>query len=218
MTFYEFIIHRNTEYQQIKIMSYYPSSVLNLIKSIARLPGIGEKTAERLAMHILHSSRKEAEQLARSIMEVKDKTKLCSMCFALSDKDVCDMCGDPARKEELLCVVEHPADMVAIEKSGAYKGLYHILTGVLSPIDGVGPDDIKIKELILRAEGGRVKEVVLATSTTVDGESTASYLKERLEKYPVKVTRIASGIPMGGDLKYIDQVTLKRAMETRHDA
>ena len=218
MTFYEFIIHRNTEYQQIKIMSYYPSSVLNLIKSIARLPGIGEKTAERLAMHILHSSRKEAEQLARSIMEVKDKTKLCSMCFALSDKDVCDMCGDPARKEELLCVVEHPADMVAIEKSGAYKGLYHILTGVLSPIDGVGPDDIKIKELILRAEGGRVKEVVLATSTTVDGESTASYLKERLEKYPVKVTRIASGIPMGGDLKYIDQVTLKRAMDTRHDA
>jgi len=199
-------------------MSYYPSSVLNLIKSIARLPGIGEKTAERLAMHILHSSRKEAEQLARSIMEVKDKTKLCSMCFALSDKDVCDMCGDPARKEELLCVVEHPADMVAIEKSGAYKGLYHILTGVLSPIDGVGPDDIKIKELVLRAEGGRVKEIVLATSTTVDGESTASYLKERLEKYPVKVTRIASGIPMGGDLKYIDQVTLKRAMETRHGA
>ncbi len=199
-------------------MSYYPSSVLNLIKSIARLPGIGEKTAERLAMHILHSSLKEAEQLARSIMEVKDKTKLCSMCFALSDKDVCDMCGDPARKEELLCVVEHPADMVAIEKSGAYKGLYHILTGVLSPIDGVGPDDIKIKELVLRAEGGRVKEIVLATSTTVDGESTASYLKERLEKYPVKVTRIASGIPMGGDLKYIDQVTLKRAMETRHDA
>ncbi|MBW2181110.1 MAG: recombination protein RecR, partial [Deltaproteobacteria bacterium] len=169
-------------------------------------------------MYILHSSRKEAEQLARSIMEVKDKTKLCSMCFALSDKDVCDMCGDSARKEELLCVVEHPADMVAIEKSGAYKGLYHILTGVLSPIDGVGPDDIKIKELILRAEGGSVKEVVLATSTTVDGESTASYLKERLEKYPVKVTRIASGIPMGGDLKYIDQVTLKRAMETRHDA
>lgn len=198
-------------------MSYYPLSVMKLIKSISRLPGIGEKTAERLTMHILHSSRKEAEDLARGIMEVKDKTKLCSMCFALSDKDVCDICGNPSRKEELLCVVEQPADMVAIEKSGAYNGLYHILTGVLSPIDGVGPDDIKIKELILRTEGGKVKEVVLATSTTVEGESTASYLKQRLEKSPVKVTRIASGIPMGGDLKYIDQVTLKRAMETRHD-
>jgi recombination protein RecR len=198
-------------------MSYYPSSVLNLIKSIARLPGIGEKTAERLAMHILHSSQKEAEQLARSIMEVKDKTKLCSMCFALSDKDVCDICGNSSRKAALLCVVEQPADMVAIEKSGAYNGLYHILTGVLSPIDGVGPDDIKIKELFSRLDGGQIKEVVLATSTTVEGESTASYLAERLGKYPVKVTRIASGIPMGGDLKYIDQVTLKRAMETRHD-
>lgn len=198
-------------------MSYYPSSVLKLIKSIARLPGIGEKTAERLAMHILHSSRKEAEELARSILEVKDKTKLCSMCFALSDNAVCDICSNPSRKETWLCVVEQPADMVAVEKSGAYNGLYHILSGVLSPIDGVGPDDIKIRELIARVEGGRIAEVVLATSTTVDGESTASYLKQCLEKYPVKITRIASGIPMGGDLKYIDQVTLKRAMETRHD-
>lgn len=197
-------------------MSYYPSSILNLIKSISRLPGIGEKTAERLAMHILHSSRKEAENLARGIMEVKDRTKLCARCFALSDKDVCDMCSDPSRSEALLCVVEQPADMVAIEKSGAYKGMYHILTGVLSPIEGVGPDDIRIKELMDRIAEGKVKEVVLATSTTVEGESTASYLGERLRSYPVKVTRIASGIPMGGDLKYIDQVTLKRAMETRH--
>lgn len=199
-------------------MRYYPASILGLIKSIARLPGIGEKTAERLAMHILHAPLKEAEQLARHIMEVKSKTRLCSMCFALSDKDLCDICGDPARDETLLCVVEQPADMVAIEKSGAHHGLYHILTGVLSPIDGVGPDDVKIKELIQRVEDGKIKEIVLATSTTVEGESTASYLKERLEKYPVKVTRIASGIPMGGDLKYIDQVTLKRAMDTRHDA
>lgn len=198
-------------------MTYYPTSVLNLIKSIARLPGIGEKTAERLAIHILHSSRKEAEHLARCIIEVKDKTRLCTICNALSDKDVCDICDNPARKKETVCVVEQPADMVAIEKSGAYKGLYHILTGALSPIDGIGPDDIKIKELISRVERGQIIEIVLATSTTVEGESTASYLKERLANYPVKVTRIASGIPMGGDLKYIDPVTLKRAMETRHD-
>ena len=197
-------------------MSYYPASVLNLIKSISRLPGIGEKTAERLAMHILHSSRKEAENLARGIIEVKDRTKLCTRCFALSDQDVCDMCSDPARSEAILCVVEQPADMVAIEKSGAYKGMYHVLTGVLSPIEGVGPEDVKIKELMDRIAEGKVKEVILATSTTVEGESTASYLAECLGKYPLKITRIASGIPMGGDLKYIDQVTLKRAMETRH--
>ncbi|MEA3415761.1 MAG: recombination mediator RecR [Thermodesulfobacteriota bacterium] len=197
-------------------MSFYPSSILNLIKNISKLPGIGEKTAERLAMHILRVPRREAEQLARSILEMKDKTKLCSRCYGLSDSDICNICSDQTRSAAILCVVEQPADMVAIEKSGSYKGLYHILQGALSPMNGVGPDKIRIKELISRIEKNRIKEVVLATGTNVEGEATASYIAQLLNKYPVKVTRIASGVPMGGDLKYVDQVTLKRAIETRH--
>ena len=196
-------------------MSFYPSSILNLIRNISMLPGIGEKTAERLAMHILRAPRREAEQLARSILEMKDKTKLCSTCYGLSDSDICNICSDQTRSADILCVVEQPADMAAIEKSGSYKGLYHILQGVLSPMDGVGPDKIRIKELISRIEKNRIKEVVLATGTNVEGEATASYIAQLLNKYPIKVTRIASGVPMGGDLKYVDQVTLKRAMETR---
>ncbi len=197
-------------------MSYYPSSILDLIKNLSRLPGVGEKTAERFAMHILRAPRNQAEQLSRSILEIKEKVRLCSRCFGLSDRDVCNICSDQARIPFVLCVVEQPADMVAIEKSGSFQGLYHILQGVLSPMDGVGPDNIRIRELISRIEKDGVKEVVLATSTNVEGEATASYIAQRLENYPVKVTRIASGVPMGGDLKYVDQVTLKRAMETRH--
>ena len=197
-------------------MGLYPLSILNLIRNISRLPGIGEKTAERLAMHILRAPRREAEQLAGSILEMKDKIKLCSICYAFSDSHICNICSDQTRSAAILCVVEQPADMVAIEKSGSYKGLYHILQGALSPMNGVGPDKIRIKELISRIEKNRIKEVVLATGTNVEGEATASYIAQLLNKYPVKVTRIASGVPMGGDLKYVDQVTLKRAMETRH--
>ncbi len=197
-------------------MNYYPASIQNVVKNISRLPGIGEKTAERLALHILKAPRIEAEHLARSILELKDKIRLCSKCFALSDSDLCGICSDPARDNSLLCVVEQPADMISVEKSGVFKGLYHILTGVLSPMNGVGPNDLKIRELISRVEEGGVKEIVLATGTNVEGEATASYLAQLLAKLSVKVTRIASGVPVGGDLKYVDQVTLKRAMETRH--
>ena len=197
-------------------MNHYPSSVLKLIKSFSRLPGIGEKTAERLTMHILRAPRREAEQLSNSIVEVKDKIRLCSICFGLSDTDICNICSDPARNPSILCVVEQPADMVAIEKSGSFTGLYHILEGVLSPMDGIGPDNIRIKELISRISQGEIKEVVLATGTNVEGEATAAYIAERIENYRIKVTRIASGVPIGGDLKYVDQVTLKKAMETRH--
>jgi recombination protein RecR len=198
-------------------MTHYPATIMNLIKSIAKLPGIGEKTAERLAMHILRSPRKDAEQLSRHILDAKDKVRLCKLCYGLSDDEICRICSDPARDASLLCVVEQPADMVAMEKSGAFIGRYHILSGVLSPMNGVGPEDIRLGELIAKIEGGQLKEVVLATSTTVEGEATASYIAERLEKYAVKVTRIASGVPIGGDLKYVDQVTLKKAMEARHD-
>jgi recombination protein RecR len=197
-------------------MNYYPPSILKLVKSLSRLPGIGEKTAERLAMHILRAPRREAEQLSRSIVEVKDNIKLCSICFGLSDTDICNICSDRTRTSSILCVVEQPADMVAIEKSGAFTGLYHILEGVLSPMDGIGPDNIRIKELISRIAQREIKEVVLATSTNLEGETTAAYIAERIENYPIKVTRIASGVPIGGDLKYVDQVTLKKAMETRH--
>ena len=197
-------------------MTHYPSSILKLIKNFSRLPGIGEKTAERLAMHILSASTKETDELSLSIKEIKEKIRLCSRCFGLSDSEVCKICSDHARNDSVLCVVEQPADMVAIEKSGSYTGMYHILQGVLSPMDGIGPANIRVRELISRIAEGRIKEVVLATSTNVEGEATAAYIAEQLEGYPVKTTRIASGVPMGGDLKYVDMVTLKRAMEGRH--
>ena len=197
-------------------MSYYPKSIQNLIKNIARLPGIGEKTAERLALHMLRAPRQEAEQLAQSILDIKETVRFCSRCFALSDAELCHMCSDPSRDPAVLCVVEQPADMVAIEKSGAFHGMYHILSGALSPMNGIGPEKIRIRELMARIQKDQVKEVVLATSTNVEGEATASYIAQLLAKYQVNVTRIASGVPMGGDLKYVDQVTIKKAMETRH--
>jgi recombination protein RecR len=197
-------------------MSYYPASIQNLIKNIARLPGIGEKTAERLALHILRAPRQEVEELAQSLLNIKDKVKFCSQCFALSDSELCTLCSDPARDSSVLCVVEQPADMVAIEKSGAFRGKYHVLSGALSPMNGIGPENIRIRELMTRIQQDEVKEVVLATATNVEGEATASYIAQLMEKYQIKVSRIASGVPMGGDLKYIDQVTIKRAMESRH--
>jgi len=197
-------------------MSHYPKTIRNVIKNLSRLPGIGEKTAERLTMHILRTTKGEAEALSRSILELKEKVRLCSRCFSLSDGEVCSICSDSGRDDTLLCVVEQPADMVSIEKSGAFSGLYHILSGVLSPMDGIGPENIRIGELVRRIKEGRVNEVVIATSTSVEGEATASYIRQLLGNYSVPVTRIASGVPIGGDLKYVDQVTLKRAMEARH--
>lgn len=197
-------------------MNHYPTPIRQVIRQLSKLPGIGEKTAERLAMYILRSSRSDAALLAQSIGELKDKVRLCSICFSLSEAEHCSICSNPSRNEGLLCVVEQPADMVSIEKSGAYNGRYHVLQGALSPMDGIGPDTIRIKELVARIIAGGIQEIILATGTHVEGEATASYLLGLLEKFPIKVTRIASGVPIGGDLKYIDQVTLKRAMETRY--
>ncbi len=197
-------------------MSYYPSSVLKLIKQFSKLPGIGEKTAERLAMHILRAPMKDAESLAAGILEVRQKARLCSRCFALSDDELCGVCGNPDRDHRVLCVVEQPAEMVAVERSGSFRGGYHILQGVLSPIDGIGPDNIRIRELVDRISAENIREVVIATSTTVEGDATAAYIAERLESMSVRVTRIASGVPIGGDLKYVDQMTMRRAMETRY--
>ncbi len=197
-------------------MNYYPESILKLIKSLSTLPGIGRKTAERLALHILHAPMHEAEAIASDILELKHKVKLCSQCFALSDTEHCRICSNASRDSFIICVVENPADMAAIEKSGVFNGLYHILGGALSPIDGIGPDEIRLKELFLRAKGKEVKEVIIATATDVEGESTASYIADNLKKTGVTVSKIASGVPMGGDLQYVDQVTIQRAMEGRH--
>ncbi|MBW1892969.1 MAG: recombination protein RecR [Deltaproteobacteria bacterium] len=205
-------------------MSHYPQSLLNLIRNFSKLPGIGEKTAERLAMHIMHAPDGEAGRLAASIADLKGKVRLCSRCFSLSDDELCSICRNPARNAGLLCVVEQQADMAAIEKSGGFKGNYHILHGVLSPMNGIGPGEIKIEELMSRIRHQRIEEVVIATGTNVEGEATASYLvekiaalAERIAGFNVKITRIASGVPVGGDLKYVDQMTIKKAMERRHD-
>jgi len=198
-------------------MSQYPQSLLTLIRNFSRLPGIGEKTAERLAIHILHAPEGEARKLAASITELKEKIRLCARCFSLSDDELCSICRNPSRDAGQLCVVEQQADMVAIEKSGGFKGNYHILHGVLSPMNGIGPGDIKIEELMSRIRNQKIDEVVIATGTNVEGDATASYLAEKIAGFSVKVTRIASGVPVGGDLKYVDQMTIKKAMERRHD-
>ena len=197
-------------------MNYYPDPILKLINSLSTLPGIGKKTAERLALHILHAPDTQAATLAADIIELKTSVKLCRVCFALSDKDICKICSDPSRDQSLVCVVESPTDMAAIEKSNAFTGTYHILGGTLSPIDGICPNDIRIDELFKRADQGKIKEIILATKTNVEGEVTASYILEKLKHKKIKITRIASGIPMGGDLQYIDQLTMQKAMEKRY--
>lgn len=196
-------------------MIQYPASITRLIRNLSKLPGIGEKSAERLAMYLLQAPKNQVVELAESLTELKEKVRLCRQCFALSDEALCRICSDPARDGQVLCVVEHPVDMVAIEKTASYKGLYHVLQGLLSPMDGIGPEDIRIRELIERVSQGSVKEVIIATGTNVEGETTAAYIHEQLSRYPVNVTRIAAGVPMGGELKYVDQVTLKKALEGR---
>ena len=198
-------------------MEYYPPSLVRLIKGLSRLPGIGEKTATRLAIHILRSPYDNAKALSQSILEVKDKVRLCSKCFGLADTDPCRLCVNPNRDGRLVCVVEQPSDLVALERSRAFAGLYHVLHGSLSPMNGIGPDDLKIKELMARVADNEIEELVIATNTSVEGEATASYLVQCLRAYPVRLTRIASGVPMGSDLKYIDEVTIRRAMEKRED-
>jgi recombination protein RecR len=197
-------------------MQHYPESIRTLIRNLGRLPGVGEKTAERLAIHVLRQPIAEIEQLAQSLLAVKQKIRLCAMCFALSDAERCGICRDESRNSAQLCVVEQPADMVSIEKSGVYNGLYLVLGGVLAPIEGIGPQELRIKELTERIAAENIDEVIIATGTSVEGESTAAYIARQLTTFSVKVTRIATGVPVGGDLKYVDQLTLKCAMESRH--
>ncbi|MGA2955297.1 MAG: recombination mediator RecR [Thermodesulfobacteriota bacterium] len=189
--------------------------ISRLIQELAKLPGIGEKTASRLTMHILRTSKENAEALARAILEVKEKIRFCSQCFNLTDQDPCRICQDPKRNREILCVVSSPEDLVALEKSGGFRGLYHVLHGVLSPLEGVGPKDLRLDELLSRLKGGENKEVILATNPSVEGEATAQYLSQIIKPLGVRVTRIARGVPMGGDLQYIDEITLSKSLENR---
>jgi recombination protein RecR len=196
-------------------MAIYPPSLGKLIEEFSRFPGVGKKSAERLALHVLRSPQEFAEGLAQSLVEVKEKIKFCSVCFNLTDADPCPICTDQRRANGILCVVEGPGDQLAIEKSGAYKGRYHILQGVLSPLDGVGAEDLRITELFARLKKEAISEVILALNPTVEGEATSSYLTDLLGGKGVNVTRIALGIPLGGDLKYIDSMTIKRSLDHR---
>lgn len=198
-------------------MNVVPPALARLIDDLNRLPGIGKKTATRLALHILRRPPVEAHDLASDIANLHEAINLCSNCFAFSESDPCLICGDPGRDSGLICVVEGPADLMSIEKVASFKGQYHILHGVFSPMDGVGPAEIRIDALLSRVKRQGVSEVLLATSLTVPGEATAAYLASRLQALPVKVTRLACGIPMGMDIKYADELTLARAIEARKE-
>jgi recombination protein RecR len=191
--------------------------IARLVKELARLPGIGEKTAQRLAFHILKAGPGYAGDLAAAVTGVVRDVRLCSSCQTLTDRDPCPICADPQRDARTLCVVEGVPDLVAVERTHEYRGRYHVLHGALSPLDGVGPGDLKIRELLLRLEASPVDEVIVATNPDVEGEATALYLTKLLKPLGLKVTRIAQGVPMGGDLEYADQVTLARALAGRRE-
>jgi len=196
-------------------MNAYPPILNNLIRKLSRLPGLGEKSATRIAMHLLKAPGEETEALAENIRQLRDKIRTCRVCFHFTDERVCPLCADPARKTGELCIVESTADLLAIEHSGAFKGRYHVLQGVLAPLDGIGPDQIRIKELFGRIDSENISEIIIATNPSGEGEATAHYLLQLLKDRPVRVTRIAYGIPMGGDLKYTDRITLERALKGR---
>lgn len=195
-------------------MLYYAQPVARLIEQLSRLPGIGPKTAQRLAFHLLNAPNQEANNLARAITEAREKIRYCSVCSNLTEQDPCHICTDSTRNQKIICVVEEPRDVVALEKTREYKGLYHVLQGAISPMDGIGPDSLKIKELLYRLKDG-VEEVVLATNPDVEGEATALYISRLIKPQGIKVTRLAHGLPVGGELEYADEVTLTRAFEGR---
>ncbi len=197
------------------IMDYYVSPLQNLIDEFRKLPGIGTKTAQRLAYHILNLPEEKAMRFSDAIVQAKKKICYCKICQNFSDSDVCSVCANPARDNSVICVVENPKDVVQMEKTNEFKGMYHILHGAISPMDNIGPDDIKIKELMTRVTGGEVREVIMATNPNLEGETTAMYISKLLKPFGIKVTRIASGVPVGGELEYADEVTLTRALQGR---
>jgi len=195
----------------------YEGPVQILVEEFGRLPGIGPKSAQRLAFHVLNMESADAERLAKAITEMKEKVRFCVRCFNVSELEECRVCRDTRRDPTVLCVVEEPRDVLAIERTGEFRGRYHVLGGAISPIDGIGPDQLKIKELMARVGAEAVTEVVLATNPNIEGEATASYLARMLKALEIRVSRIASGLPVGGDLEYADEVTLGRAFAGRRD-
>ena len=198
-------------------MSKVAEPINQLSRKLAKFPGVGEKTASRLALYILRCSKEEALDLARSIVAVKEKIALCSLCCNLTDQNPCKICKDERREKGVVCVVEEPGDLMALEQSGEFTGGYHVLHGVISPLDGITPDDLKVKELMERLKNGQVREVIIATNPTTNGNATALYLSKLIKPLGLKVTRIAQGIPIGGDIEYTDEVTLKNALAGRRD-
>lgn len=198
-------------------MSLYSPSIEKLIEAFEKLPSIGHKTAARLAFHMLNSSEEEINNFVNAITNAKRNLKYCSKCFNISDTDPCIICSNPKRDESIICVVEDVRDIIAMERTHEFNGVYHVLHGSISPMNGVGPDDIKVKELLARLTDGKVKEIILATNPRVEGEATAMYLSKLIKPLGIKVTRIARGIPVGGDLEYTDEITLMQALEGRRE-
>lgn len=205
-------------------MSSYPGPLARLIQELSKLPGIGEKTAARLAFHMLKGRKEDVANLAESIGKLRQAMGLCGHCFGFSEVNpqsdngaLCAVCRNPERDQSIICVIEEPADLIAVEKSQEFKGLYHVLHGTISPLDGIGPDALRIRELLDRIRNGSFREVIVATNPTMDGEATALYLSKVIKPFGVAVTRIARGLPMGGDLEYIDVVTLGKALEGRRE-
>ena len=198
-------------------MRQYPKPLAKLINELSKLPGIGTKSAQRLAFHILSLDDREAEQLADAITTAKREMKYCSVCGNLTDEDPCAICSDPTRKDDVICVVESPRDVMAMERIKEFNGLYHVLHGVISPMEGIGPEDINLKSLVERLQQGDVKELIIATNPNIEGEATAMYIARLIKPAGIKVTRIAHGIPVGGDLEYADEVTLLKSLEGRRE-
>jgi recombination protein RecR len=198
-------------------MKDFAEPLARLIDALKRLPGIGQKSAQRIAFHLERAPREDAERLAAAILDAKDKIRLCSLCNNLTEQDPCEYCTDPRRDPEVICVVETPYNVVAIEKTREYHGLYHVLHGALSPLQGIGPDQLKLKNLVERLRGGKVKELIVATNPNVEGEATAIYLSKLLKPLGLKVTRIGMGVPVGSELEFADEVTMLKAMEGRRE-
>lgn len=198
-------------------MQQYAKPLANLIHELSKLPGVGGKTAQRLAFHILSLEEKEALAIAEAIVTAKNEMHYCSVCGNLTDRDPCGICADNARERKVICVVESPRDVAAMERIREFKGLYHILHGTISPMDGIGPEDINLKSLIVRLQSNDVEEVILATNPNIEGEATAMYIARLVKPSGIRVSRIAHGIPVGGDLEYADEITLSKAMEGRRD-
>jgi len=198
-------------------MSDLAPPVAALIEELSKLPGVGVKTAQRLTFFLLRSPADQARRLSEAIMRVKESIIYCSRCFNITEGDPCLICSNPNRDQEIICVVEEPLDVLALEKTGAYKGLYHVLHGALSPVEGIGPKDLRIEELLKRLQAGKTREVILATNPNFEGEYTANYLQKELKPLALKVTGLARGLPIGGDLEYADEGTLSRALEGRRE-